>query len=108
MSEFKIKVGLELEDDIKELIHKEIVKQLQEYQNSSVVTYGDNYIWTSVYENRKSSAVKHTDRGVSFYINNNEAHDEIEIQHIINKLNQEVNILKTEVNGLVRDMNKKL
>lgn len=30
MSELKIKVGLELDDDIKELIHKEIIRQLQD------------------------------------------------------------------------------
>lgn len=29
MSKFKIKVGLELDNDIKELIHKEIIRQLQ-------------------------------------------------------------------------------
>lgn len=73
MSELKIKVGLELDDDIKELIHKEIIRQLQEYSNCSVVTNGDNFTWSTIHKD-----------------------DEI------SELRQDINELKCEFNAIVK------
>lgn len=73
MSELKIKVGLELDDDIKELIHKEIIRQLQEYSKCSVVTNGDNHMWSVVHKDDESS-----------------------------ELRQEINELKCRINALVK------
>lgn len=75
MSEFKIKVGLKLDDDLKELIRKEIMRQLQEHSNYSIVMNSDNYIWSKVCKDGKSSELTYTPEGLyccNFRKNNNE------------------------------------
>lgn len=66
MSELKIKVGLELDDDIKELIHKEIIRQLKEDSNFSIITYGDNWSWSEVHKDGESSISMYTPEGLIF------------------------------------------
>lgn len=66
MSEFKIKVGLELDDDINELIHEEIIRQLKEDSPYSLVTYGDNYTWSEVHKDGELSEVMYTPKGLLF------------------------------------------
>lgn len=58
MSELKIKVGLELDDDIKELIHREVIRQLQEYSNCSVMINGDNFTWSVIHKDDEISELK--------------------------------------------------
>lgn len=101
MSDYKIKVGLELDDDLKELIHKEIIRQLQEYLNHSVVMNANNFTYSD-------DELAHMLEGLyccSFRENNNKHWD---VQEIINKLQQEIDCLKTEFSGFVREINKKL
>ena len=72
MSDLKIKVGLELDDDIKELIHKEIKKQLVEKSTYSTITFGDNYVRSEVTKYGKSSKViLAPESTITFKIENN-------------------------------------
>lgn len=92
MSELKIKVGLELDDDIKELIHREVIRQLQEYSNCSVMINGDNFTWSVIHKDDETSKVFYTCDKYTF------KKDEYDI----NKLKQDIDELKCKINTLIK------
>lgn len=102
MSEFKIKVGLELDDDIKELIHSEIIRQLKEDSNFSVVAYGDNFTWSVIHEDDKTSKVIYSPNKLVFTKDDEGGYVFKKDKNDINELKQEINELKCKVDKLIK------
>lgn len=102
MSDYRIKVGLELNDDIKELIHEEIIRQLKEYQNCSVLTSEDNFIWTEVRRDNESSNVIYTPEKLIFYKDDKGKYTFKNEKNEIYELRQEINELKCKLNTLLK------
>ena len=97
MSELKIKVGIELDDDMEEVIRKEIMRQLQGYSNYSIVMNSDNYMWSKVCTDGKSSELMYEPKGLYAYnFRENNSEDEI------NKLKQQICELNYKVDMLIK------
>lgn len=70
MSDFKIKVNMELSDDLKDSIQKEVEKHLKE---SVIKMDGESYMWTKVTDGNKSSEMITTKGSVVVKVGENES-----------------------------------
>lgn len=102
MSDLKIKVNVELSDDLKDLIQKEVEKHLKE---SVVKMDGESYVWTKVTDGNKSSEVTITKDSVVVKVGENESLKLCPCGSII--LNVQNNTIK-DVDEVAKEISKEI